>query len=62
VPSLAPRAGWTLRAIDVGGFLAVNAGMVWVSLVSNDPQDAPAMMRVAGVFLIMSRASTCSKR
>jgi len=51
-----PLAGWTLRAIDVGGFLAVNAGMVWVSLVSNDPQDAPAMMRVAGVFLIMSRA------
>jgi len=48
--------GRTLRAVDVGGFLAVAAGMVWVSLVSNDPQDAPAMMRVAGVFLIMSRA------
>jgi serine/threonine-protein kinase len=46
----------TLRAIDVGGFLALAAGMAWVCLASDDPQNAPATLRVAGVFLILSRA------
>jgi len=51
--SLADR---TLRVLDVGGFLLLAAGMVWVCLASDDPQNAPATMRVAGVFLILSRA------
>jgi hypothetical protein len=46
----------TLRVVDVGGFLALAAGMVCVCLASDDPQNAPATMRVAGVFLILSRA------
>ena len=46
----------TLRAVDVGGFLALATGMVCVCLASDDQQNAPATMRVAGVFLILSRA------
>jgi serine/threonine-protein kinase len=46
----------TLRAVDVGGFLALATGMVCVCLASDDQQNAPATMRIAGVFLILSRA------
>ena len=46
----------TLRAVDVGGFLVLAAGMVCVCLASDDQQNAPATMRIAGVFLILSRA------
>src|SRR5580704_3364769 len=51
-----PLSDRMLRAIDVGGFLGLAAGMVWVCLASDDPENAPATMRVAGVFLILSRA------
>jgi serine/threonine-protein kinase len=51
-----PLTDRTLRAIDVGGFFALAAGMVCVCLTSDDPQNAPATLRVAGVFLILSRA------
>jgi eukaryotic-like serine/threonine-protein kinase len=51
-----PLGDRTLRALDVVGFLAIAAGMVWVCLASDDPQNAPATLRVAGVFLILSRA------
>jgi hypothetical protein len=51
-----PLTDRTLRAIDVGGFFALAGGMVWVCLASDDPQNAPATLRIAGVFLILSRA------
>jgi hypothetical protein len=51
-----PLNDWMLRVIDVMGFLALAVGMVWVCLASDDPQNAPATLRVAGVFLILSRA------
>jgi serine/threonine-protein kinase len=51
-----PLTDRMLRAIDVGGFVSLAAGMVWVCLASDDPENAPATMRIAGVFLILSRA------
>jgi len=51
-----PLTNRVLRALDVGGFFALAAGMVCVCLASDDPQNAPATLRVAGVFLILSRA------
>jgi len=51
-----PLKGRTLHAIDLAGFLALAAGMVCVCLASDDPYNAPATLRVAGVFLILSRS------
>ena len=46
----------TLGVLDVAGFLAIAIGMVCVSLVNPDPQDARISPLIGGVFFISTRA------